>query len=69
MAQGDKGASRAVTVEIAQSRGADALRLDAYDAEAGAGGFYVKCGFREVGRISYKNDPLIYLELMLGELK
>ena len=43
---------------------ADALRLDAYDAEAGAGGFYTKCGFREVGRTSYRSVPLIYYELL-----
>ena len=45
---------------------ADAIRLDAYDAEAGAGGFYARCGFREVARVVYRNSPLIYYELMLG---
>jgi len=45
----------------------DAIRLDAYDAEAGAGEFYRKCGFREVGRASYRNTPLIYFEMLLGE--
>jgi GNAT superfamily N-acetyltransferase len=45
----------------------DALRLDAYDAEAGAGGFYAKCGFREVGRVSYRNVPLVYFEMLLKE--
>ena len=44
---------------------ADFIRLDAYDATAGAGEFYRRCGFREVGRASYRNTPLIYLELML----
>ena len=44
---------------------ADAIRLDAYDAGAGAGGFYVKCGFRERGRVVYKRDPLVYYELLL----
>jgi ribosomal protein S18 acetylase RimI-like enzyme len=43
----------------------DAIRLDAYDAEAGAGDFYRKCGFREVGRASYRNVPLIYFEMLL----
>jgi GNAT superfamily N-acetyltransferase len=43
----------------------DAIRLDAYDAEAGAGPFYARCGFREVGRVVYRNDPLIYYELLL----
>ncbi|HSS76553.1 MAG TPA: GNAT family N-acetyltransferase [Thermoanaerobaculia bacterium] len=44
---------------------ADTIRLDAYDAEAGAGKFYEKCGFREVGRVSYRNVPLIYFETIL----
>ena len=43
---------------------AEAIRLDAYDAEAGAGPFYARCGFREVGRVSYRNTPLIYYELI-----
>lgn len=43
----------------------DAIRLDAYDAEAGAGGFYRKCGFREVGRVLYRKVPLIYFETLL----
>jgi GNAT superfamily N-acetyltransferase len=42
-----------------------AVRLDAYDAAAGAGGFYAKCGFREVGRVTYRKVPLIYFELLL----
>lgn len=44
---------------------ADAIRLDAYDAEAGAGDFYRKCGFREVGRVVYRKTPLIYFEMLL----
>lgn len=47
---------------------ADAIRLDAYDAPAGAGEFYVKCGFREVGRVSFKGNPLVYLEMSLSEI-
>jgi GNAT superfamily N-acetyltransferase len=43
----------------------DAIRLDAYDAAAGAGEFYRKCGFLEVGRASYRNIPLIYFEMLL----
>jgi GNAT superfamily N-acetyltransferase len=43
----------------------DAIFLDAYDARAGAGEFYRKCGFREVGRVSYRNTPLVYFELLL----
>jgi GNAT superfamily N-acetyltransferase len=50
---------------IAQAWPADAVRLDAFDAAAGAGPFYAKCGFREVARVIYKKDPLIYFELTL----
>ena len=42
---------------------ADAVRLDAFNAPAGAGEFYAKCGFREVARVSYKQTPLVYFEL------
>jgi GNAT superfamily N-acetyltransferase len=45
---------------VAQAWPADAIRLDAYDAEAGAGRFYEKCGFQEHGRVVYKGDPLVY---------
>lgn len=44
---------------------ADAVRLDAYDADAGAAGFYAKCGFREVGRVRYRKVPLVYFELLI----
>lgn len=44
---------------------ADAIRLDAYDAEAGAGEFYRKCSFREMGRVVYRKVPLIYFEMLL----
>ncbi|HTT63676.1 MAG TPA: GNAT family N-acetyltransferase [Bryobacteraceae bacterium] len=44
---------------------AEAIRLDAFDADAGAGAFYAKCGYREVARVTYKQDPLIYFELLL----
>lgn len=44
---------------------ADAIRLDAYDAPAGAGGFYARCGFREQGRVTYRKAPLIYYECLL----
>jgi GNAT superfamily N-acetyltransferase len=43
----------------------DAVRLDAYDADAGAGGFYARCGFAERGRVIYKGDPLVYFERLL----
>jgi GNAT superfamily N-acetyltransferase len=44
---------------------ANAIRLDAFDAEAGAGAFYAKCGFREVGRVVYRKAPLIYFEMVM----
>lgn len=50
---------------VAQSWPGDAIRLDAYDNETGAGRFYAKCGYREVGRVSYRKTPLIYYELVL----
>lgn len=50
------------TLRIARDWPADAIRLDAYDAPAGAGEFYRKCGFLEVGRTSYRGNPLVYFE-------
>jgi GNAT superfamily N-acetyltransferase len=45
---------------------ADAIRLDAFDAGAGAGTFYLKCGYRERGHVTYRGTPLAYYELLLG---
>jgi len=53
-------------LDVARAWPADALCLDAYDTDAGAGDFYRKCGFREVGRVTYKNTPLIYFEWLIG---
>jgi len=50
---------------VAREWPADSIRLDAYDAPAGAGEFYRKCGFREVGRATYRNAPLIYFEMLV----
>ena len=50
---------------IARAWPADAIRLDAYDDRSGAGAFYARCGFKEVGRAVYRNAPLIYYELLL----
>jgi GNAT superfamily N-acetyltransferase len=50
---------------IAKQWPADAIFLDAYDTAAGAGGFYGKCGFREVGRASYRGAPLVYFEMFV----
>ena len=44
---------------------ADAVCLDAYDASAGAGDFYRKCGFTEVGRAACRGTPLIYFERLV----
>jgi GNAT superfamily N-acetyltransferase len=52
-------------VEAVREWPGDAIRLDAYDADAGAGGFYARCGFRETGRTAYRGNPLIYYELVL----
>jgi GNAT superfamily N-acetyltransferase len=51
---------------VAREWPADAIRLDAWDADAGAGGFYVRCGYTEVGRRTYRGHPLIYFEQCLG---
>ena len=53
------------TRRIAAEWPAEAIRLDAYDATAGAGGFYARCGYREVGRVTYRSTPLIYFETLL----
>ena len=50
---------------VARAWPSEAIRLDAYDSDAGAGDFYAKCGFSEVGRKSYRGVPLVYFELML----
>ncbi|MBY0496393.1 MAG: GNAT family N-acetyltransferase [Cyanobacteria bacterium] len=60
-----KGAGRALLVEalaMARSFPADAIRLDAYDCAAGAGDFYRKCGYRNVGGKTYRGVPLLYFE-------
>lgn len=51
--------------QIARNWPAQAIRLDAYDAAAGAGEFYARCGFREMGRGTFRKVPLIYYELLL----
>ena len=50
---------------LANAWPADAIRLDAYDSVAGAGPSYARCGYTEVGRVSYRNTPLIYYQLLL----
>ena len=53
-------------IQVARDYPVSAIRLDAYDGPVGAGQFYAKCGFREVGRVTYRKTPLIYYELLLG---
>jgi GNAT superfamily N-acetyltransferase len=48
-----------------ESRG-QAIRLDACDADAGAGAFYARCGYSERGRTVFRTAPLIYFERLLG---
>ena len=55
----------ASAVTICRNWPANALCLDAYDADAGAGDFYRKCGFTEVGRAPYRHAPLIYYEMLV----
>ncbi len=65
-----KGLGRAAMEDagrIALGWPADAIRLDAYDATAGAGEFYLKCGYVERGRVVFKGNPLRYYELLLGK--
>jgi GNAT superfamily N-acetyltransferase len=52
-------------LSVARAWPGEAIRLDAYDSEAGAGPFYARCGFREVGRVVYRKTPLIYFERLL----
>jgi GNAT superfamily N-acetyltransferase len=56
-------------MRIAKAWSTSALRLDAYDAEAGAGGFYARCGWTERGRVSYRDAPLIYYEQLLSSVR
>jgi len=51
--------------QLAKAFPADGIRLDSFDAAAGAGPFYARCGFTERGRITYRDAPLIYFEFVL----
>jgi ribosomal protein S18 acetylase RimI-like enzyme len=53
-------------MRIAAAWPADAIRLDAYDADAGAGGCYAACGFAGRGRVVYRKTALVYYELLLS---
>jgi GNAT superfamily N-acetyltransferase len=49
-------------IDAAKLQGCDAIRLNAFDAEYGAGGFYLKCGFSARGRSVYRTVPLFNFE-------
>ncbi|HEX9565703.1 MAG TPA: GNAT family N-acetyltransferase [Gemmatimonadaceae bacterium] len=65
-----KGVGRELMVDaerFVREWGGDAIRLDAYDSPAGAGSFYARCGYREVGRVTYRVVPLVYYERVVSE--
>jgi GNAT superfamily N-acetyltransferase len=64
-----RGVGRRLLAEARRFGGrlrAEVIRLDCYDAPAGAGAFYRKCGFREVHRGDYFGTPLIWFEAVLS---
>lgn len=64
-----RGIGRALLREalrVARALSAEAIRLDAYDADAGAGEFYRRCGYRPAGKKTYRGVPLVYFEYMTG---
>ncbi|MDB6116125.1 MAG: GCN5-related N-acetyltransferase [Lacunisphaera sp.] len=63
--QGVGRACMAEAEKLARRRKADAILLVAPDHAAGAGEFYVKCGYRETGRGADRTAPLIYYEKLL----
>ena len=63
-----RGVGRACIEEsrrIAVEWPADAIRLDAYGGPVGAGSFYERCGFTEMGQAVFRNTPLIYYQMEL----
>jgi ribosomal protein S18 acetylase RimI-like enzyme len=63
-----QGAGRAMldaAVKAVRAWPGQSIRLDAFDADAGAGEFYAKGGYREMGRVVFRQVPLIYYELLL----
>ena len=64
-----RGIGRALLTEamrVARALPANVIRLDAYDADAGAGEFYRRCGYRPAGGTIYRGVPLVYFECMTG---
>ena len=65
-----RGLGRRLLLEaqrLAREWPSDAIRLDAFDADAGAAAFYAKCGYRDVGHVKYRGTPHVYFELLLGK--
>ncbi|MBL0937773.1 MAG: GNAT family N-acetyltransferase [Gemmatimonadaceae bacterium] len=52
-------------LEVVREWPATAIRLDAWDATAGAGGFYGKCGYANRGHAVYRGTPLVYYEMLV----
>ena len=52
-------------VRVARAWPAQSICLDAYDAPAGAGEFYARCGYQERGRKVYRGVPLVYYECLI----
>ena len=50
---------------LARLRCLKAIRSDAYEADAGAGGFYLKCGYKETGHGVSNGVKLAYYEKVL----
>lgn len=51
--------------DLARKRGMKALRCDAYDGAASAGGFYEKCGFRPLRGGTVDGTPVTFYEKLL----
>jgi GNAT superfamily N-acetyltransferase len=64
--RGIGSALMAEALRMARDLPAGAIRLDAYDADAGAGEFYRRCGYRQRGKKAYRGVPLVYFECMTG---
>jgi GNAT superfamily N-acetyltransferase len=65
-----RGVGRALIAaakEVAHSWPAQALWLDAYRHGAGAGPFYERCGFRELGTSVSKDVPLVFYEWLAAQ--
>jgi hypothetical protein len=50
---------------LARELDAGAIRLDVWDAPAGAGGFYARCGYTPRGGKVYRGNPLLDFERLL----